>query len=45
MKITLFGSSGLIGNEILRLLENDNSFENVNVVSRRPIHLNSEKCN
>tara|TARA_A100001011_G_scaffold151679_1_gene160073 strand:- start:1677 stop:2324 length:648 start_codon:yes stop_codon:yes gene_type:complete len=45
MKITLFGSSGLIGNEILRLLENDNAFENVNVVSRRPIDLNSEKCN
>ena len=45
MKITLFGSSGLIGNEILRLLENDNTFENVNVVSRRPIDLNSEKCN
>ena len=45
MKITLFGSSGLIGNEILRLLENDNAFENVNVVSRRPIDFNSEKCN
>ena len=27
MKITLFGSSGLIGNEILRLLENDNSLK------------------
>ena len=45
MKITLFGSTGLIGNKILRLLEDDDAFENINVVSRRPIHLNSEKCN
>ena len=45
IKITLFGSTGLIGNEILRLLENDDAFENINVVSRRPIDLNSEKCN
>jgi len=45
IKITLFGSTGLIGNEILRLLENDNDFENINVVSRRPVDINSEKCN
>ena len=45
MKITLFGSTGLIGNKILRLLENDDAFENINVVSRKPIDLNSEKCN
>ena len=45
IKITLFGSTGLIGNEILKLLENDDAFENINVVSRRPIDLNSEKCN
>ena len=39
MKITLFGSSGLIGNEILRLLENDDAFENINVVSRRSVDI------
>ena len=43
IKITLFGSTGLIGNEILKLLENDNYFENINVVSRKHIDLNSKK--
>ena len=33
IKITLFGPTGLIGNEILKLLENDSDFENINVVS------------
>ena len=32
IKITLFGSTGLIGNEILRILENDDAFENINIV-------------
>ena len=45
IKITLFGPTGLIGNEILKLLENDSGFENINVVSRRPIELKSKKSN
>ena len=43
IKITLFGPTGLIGNEILKLLENDSDFENINVVSRRPVELKSKK--
>ena len=38
IKITLFGPTGLIGNEILKLLENDSDFEKINVVSRKPEH-------
>ena len=43
IKITLFGPTGLIGNEILKLLENDIDFEKINVVSRRPVELKSRK--
>ena len=42
--ITLFGSTGLIGNEILKLLEKDDYFKNINVISRREIKLKSKKC-
>ena len=45
MKLTLFGATGLIGNEILKLLENDNDFKNITVVSRKAIDLNSKKFN
>ena len=45
IKITLFGPTGLIGNEILKLLENDSDFEKINVVSRRPVELKSKKSN
>ena len=41
--ITLFGSTGLIGNEILKLLEKDDYFKNINVISRREVQLNSKK--
>ena len=43
IKITLFGPTGLIGNDILKLLENDSDFENINVVSRRHVELKSKK--
>ena len=43
IKITLFGATGLIGNEILKLLENDSDFEKINVVSRRHLKLKSKK--
>ena len=45
IKITLFGPTGLIGNEIIKLLEDDSDFENINVVSRRPVELKSKKSN
>ena len=45
IKITLFGPTGLIGNEILKLLENHSDFEKINVVSRRPVELKSKKSN
>ena len=45
IKITLFGPTGLIGNEILKLLENDNDFTQINVISRRPLKLKSKKSN
>ena len=41
--ITLFGSTGLIGNEILKIIEKDDYFKNINVISRREIKLNSKK--
>ena len=41
--ITLFGSTGLIGNEILKLLEEDDYFKNINVISRREVKLKSKK--
>ena len=31
--ITLFGSTGLIGNEILRLLEKDDYFKSINFIN------------
>tara|TARA_B100000945_G_scaffold180560_1_gene144688 strand:+ start:764 stop:1414 length:651 start_codon:yes stop_codon:yes gene_type:complete len=43
IKITLFGPTGLIGNEIIKLLEDDSDFENINVVSRRPVELKSKR--
>jgi len=43
IKITLFGATGLIGNEILKLLENDSDFEKINVISRRHLELKSKK--
>ena len=41
--VTLFGSSGLIGSEVLKLLINDNYFEIINIISRKKISLNSKK--
>ena len=41
--ITLFGSTGLIGSEILKLLEDDNYFQKINVVSRQDVKLKSKK--
>ena len=35
-QITIFGSTGLIGNHTLEFLLKDNEFEKINLVSRRP---------
>ena len=44
-KITIFGSTGLIGNLLLKKLINDNYFNSINVVSRKEINLKSDKIN
>ena len=41
--VTLFGSTGLIGSEVLKLLINDNYFENINIISRKKINIDSKK--
>lgn len=41
--VTLFGSTGLIGGEVLKLLINDNYFEKINIVSRIKINVDSKK--
>ncbi len=41
--VTLFGSTGLIGSEVLKLLINDNYFENINIISRKKISVDSKK--
>ena len=45
VKITLFGSTGLIVNEILKLIEYDNYFKSINIVSGKHIDINSKKTN
>ena len=41
--VTLFGSTGLIGSEVLKLLINDNYFGNINIISRKKISVDSKK--
>ena len=41
--IAVFGSTGLIGSNILKCLENDNYFSKVNVITRKPIHHKNSK--
>ena len=42
-EITLFGSTGLIGGLLLKLLVNDSDFKKIKVVSRKSLSLNHEK--
>ena len=42
-QITIFGSTGLIGNHTLEFLLNDNEFEKINLVSRRPTFIKNKK--
>ena len=41
--VTLFGSTGLIGGEILKLLINDNYYENINIITRKKVKIESKK--
>tara|TARA_B100000963_G_scaffold359998_1_gene389196 strand:+ start:2455 stop:3108 length:654 start_codon:yes stop_codon:yes gene_type:complete len=41
--VTLFGSTGLIGGEILKLLINDNYYENINIITRKKVKVESKK--
>lgn len=39
----VLGATGLVGKELMRLLEEDPDYENINLISRRPIGLRSKK--
>ena len=41
--VALFGSTGLIGSEILKLLVNDDDYETINVISRKKVTVQSKK--
>ena len=41
--VALFGSTGLIGGEILKLLINDDDYENINVITRKKVTVKSKK--
>ena len=41
--IAVFGSTGLIGSNLLKCLEYDNYFLKVNVITRKPIHFKNSK--
>lgn len=43
MKALIVGATGLIGNELLHLLENDNTFTEIEIWVRKTIHFNSNK--
>ena len=41
--IAVFGSTGLIGSNLLKYLEHDTYFSKVNVITRKPIHFKNSK--
>ena len=41
--VALFGSTGLIGGEVLKLLINDDNFETINVITRKKVTVQSKK--
>ena len=43
MKALIVGATGLIGNELLQLLENDKTFTEIEIWVRKTIHFNSNK--
>ena len=40
--VALFGSTGLIGGEILKLLINDDDYETINVITRKKVIVQSK---
>jgi uncharacterized protein YbjT (DUF2867 family) len=45
MKVTLLGSTGLIGNHILELLKKDEGIESITAILRRQVNFNHPKVN
>ena len=41
--VALFGSTGLIGSEVLKLLINDDNYETINVITRKKVTVQSKK--
>ena len=41
--VALFGSTGLIGSEILKLLIHDDYYETINVITRKKLLYNQKK--
>lgn len=41
--VALFGSTGLIGSEILKLLINDDYYETINIITRKKVNVESKK--
>ena len=41
--VALFGSTGLIGGEVLKLLINDDNYETINVITRKKVTVQSKK--
>ena len=41
--VALFGSTGLIGGEILKLLIDDDHYEAINVITRKKVNVKSKK--
>ena len=41
--VALFGSTGLIGGEVLKLLINDDYYETINVITRKKVNVQSKK--
>ena len=41
--IAIFGSTGLIGSNLLKHLEHDTYFSKVNVITRKPFHFKNSK--
>ena len=43
MKALILGATGLVGNELLQLLEADNRFEQIDLLTRRELELREVK--
>jgi uncharacterized protein YbjT (DUF2867 family) len=41
----VIGASGLVGNELVKILLQQKTYENIHVLVRKPIEINNSKCN